>query len=300
MSWSEIHRVAYLKWRDAPPGMSPALADEFMQEIKSGKTIRMLTSGMKKYGPAIVSRDRFKKHCELHPEWGQLVLAMSDETGRSRKGIHQTNKTHCPNGHPFAEHGRIAIHKGYRSRQCRACERLRYAEGHPIKPDVLRQVKVRLAAKAPLSSFTKAGSSGYLVKFSTLARYRRENPDFNRLVLNVIEGSNSRAQLLRYQRGRNNAVRDQNNDYYKIREMVPAQLADRDDIVSMIIEDLLTGALKREDVRDRVRAYIKAQNRLLPSKHRKFGDGLLDSLDEVMFEDGSTTRGDTVSRGLWD
>lgn len=35
-------------------------------------------------------------------------------------------------------------------------------------------------------------------------------------------------------------------------------------------------------------------------KFRKFGDSSLVSLDEVLFDDGSTTRGDTVSRGLWD
>jgi hypothetical protein len=29
-------------------------------------------------------------------------------------------------------------------------------------------------------------------------------------------------------------------------------------------------------------------------------DSRLVSLDEAMFEDGSSTRGDTVSRGLWD
>jgi hypothetical protein len=39
---------------------------------------------------------------------------------------------------------------------------------------------------------------------------------------------------------------------------------------------------------------------MLPIKHRKFGSARLVSLDEVLFEDGSATRGDTVSRGLWD
>jgi len=30
-----------LRWRGAPPGMPPGLADEFMDAIKAGKTIRM-------------------------------------------------------------------------------------------------------------------------------------------------------------------------------------------------------------------------------------------------------------------
>jgi hypothetical protein len=53
-------------------------------------------------------------------------------------------------------------------------------------------------------------------------------------------------------------------------------------------------------VKARVRAYIAAHDRMFPTKYAKFGDGPLVSLDEVMFEDGSTTRGDNVSRGLWD
>ena len=49
-----------------------------------------------------------------------------------------------------------------------------------------------------------------------------------------------------------------------------------------------------------VKVYIAELNKLYPTQYRKFGDSLLVSLDEVLFEDGSTTRGDTVSRGLWD
>jgi hypothetical protein len=59
-------------------------------------------------------------------------------------------------------------------------------------------------------------------------------------------------------------------------------------------------SLRREDVRARVKQFIAAHNRMYPTKYAKFGDSPLVSLDEVLFEDGSTTRGDTVSRGLWD
>jgi hypothetical protein len=50
----------------------------------------------------------------------------------------------------------------------------------------------------------------------------------------------------------------------------------------------------------RIKALKAEQERLFPSEYRKFGDAALVSLDEVLFEDGSTTRGDAVSRGLWD
>jgi hypothetical protein len=37
-----------------------------------------------------------------------------------------------------------------------------------------------------------------------------------------------------------------------------------------------------------------------PTKFAKFGNSPLVSLDEHLFEEGATTRGDTVSRSLWD
>jgi hypothetical protein len=82
--------------------------------------------------------------------------------------------------------------------------------------------------------------------------------------------------------------------------MIPANFPDKDNVVSAIFEDLLTGALKRENVRGRVQAYIAEYNRMFPTKYAKFGNSPMVSLDEVMFEDGSATRGDTVSCGLWD
>jgi hypothetical protein len=80
-------------------------------------------------------------------------------------------------------------------------------------------------------------------------------------------------------------------------EMSPG---DMPTVVQTIFEDLLSGLLKLEDVRSRVSEYVTAQDRMFPTKFAKFGNDPLVSLDEVMFEDGSTTRGDTVSRGLWD
>jgi hypothetical protein len=273
--------------------MSDEKAMRVLRGLRAGLTLRLVRE---------VPR-RFNIYCDNHPEYAREALPLMEanaKAAQARKGAHQTKKTHCPNGHSFAEHGRIAMHKGFMSRQCRACERVRYAQGHAIKPEILQQVKARLAAKAPVSSFTKAGSGGYLVRFSTLARYRRENPEFDRLVLDVIKGSNSRAQARRWQKIKNEAVREQNNDYYKIRAMLPANFPGKDDVVGDIFEALLDGSLRREDVRARVSHYVAAYNRMFPTNFAKFGDGKLVSLDEVLFEGAATTRGDTISRGLWD
>ena len=50
----------------------------------------------------------------------------------------------------------------------------------------------------------------------------------------------------------------------------------------------------------RLKHYIKEHDRMFPTKYRRFGDSLLVSLDGALFDDGLTTTGDRVSRGLWD
>ena len=109
-----------------------------------------------------------------------------------------------------------------------------------------------------------------------------------------------RLQTARHQRQRNAHRREEINDYHKMLAMLPVGFAHKDDLVSAIFEDLPTGKLKREEVRARVGNYVTAYYRMYSTKFAKFGDRPLVSLDEVLFEDGSTTRGDTVSRSLWD
>jgi hypothetical protein len=280
---------------NTPAGLSDEKATRMMTALREGKTLR-------KFG---VKAARLEAYFKAHPEYAREarpLIAANTSAAALRKGAYLREKTHCVNGHSLAEHGRVAMHKGWMTRQCRACERMRSQRGDAMKPEVLKQVKARILAKSSLSSFTTAGTSGYLVKFSTLARYRRENPDFDRLVVDVTKDSNARARARRWRTFKNNTVREQNNDYHRIVEMVPRHLPRhvRDEVVQTIFMDLLAGALRREDVRSRIRSYVAAQDRIFPTKFAKFGDGALLSLDEVMFDGGTATRGDTVSRGLWD
>jgi hypothetical protein len=69
---------------------------------------------------------------------------------------------------------------------------------------------------------------------STFSRYRRENPEFDHFVSEATKDNNRKGQKLRWQRVRNAAVRDQNNDYYKIIALMPSHLPPdmRDDIAS--------------------------------------------------------------------
>jgi hypothetical protein len=203
-----------------PKGLSDEKAARMMAALREGRTLR--TFG--------VTPPRLDAYFKAHPEYAQEarpLIEANAKTAHLLKGAHIRNKTHCINGHSFAEHGRTAMHKGWKTRQCRACEVMRYRRGDVMKAEVLEKVTSRIIAGSSIGGFTKTGT-GYLVRFSTLARYRRENPDFDRFVLDASKDNNSKGQKLRWQRARNIAVRDQNNDYFKIRAMLPANYPDGD------------------------------------------------------------------------
>ena len=69
-------------------------------------------------------------------------------------------------------------------------------------------------------------------------------------------------------------VRQENNDYFVIRRLIPESNPHRDDIVARIFEDLLDGTLKRDEVRVRIGVYVAELNGLYPTKYAKFGDGV--------------------------
>jgi hypothetical protein len=275
------------------PGLTEERVVGIMLGLRAGKTLRDLW----------VKASQLEAHFSTHPEYAQEARPLIEtnvEAARRRRGARLSNRTHCLNGHAFAENGRDTIFNGWRVRKCRACEKVRSQRGDKMKPGVLEDVKAALKKGLTISAITKSGRPTRLLKHNALARHRRENPDFDRFVSELIKNNVARGQVLRWQRIRSAAAREEANDYYKIRAMLPAALPDKDDVVSAVFEDLLTGALKREDVKARLQTYIVANNRLFPTKYAKFGNSPLVSLDEVMFEDGSMTRGDTVSRGLWD
>jgi hypothetical protein len=197
--------------------------------------------------------------------------------------------------------GARVYHKdGYQFRFCAECRKVDDAKGGILKPAVAE--KIRAALKSPtatIKSIIHAGS-GHIVTYVSLQAYRRADPEIDALVSGVVATKATRWVLRRRLLARTNAIREESNDYFKIRAMLPAGFPDKDDVVGDIFEALLDGSLRREDVKARVRDYVSAHNRKYPTRYAKFGNSPLLSLDEVMFDDGSATRGDTVSRGLWD
>jgi hypothetical protein len=300
------HRAAELKWRGKPPGLPPDMAMEFMAKQKAGNTIRKLTGGGE-LGPAFVSRERFIKHCELHPIWAaeaRRISALNLSRARSARG---RNLTHCLRGHPFSGANLRCERDG--KRKCLTCVKLRGKAPRPPTEEQIKQVTAGLNAGRTLSLICTGIMGGKriaprVVGFDKLGLYRRLNPSFDRFVIEATANSNSKGQQRRWQNQpvRTATVRAENNDYYKILGMVPIYLPSdiRDDIAQSIMLALLEGSLRRDQVAVHVRQFVADHNRMFPTKFAKFGNSPLISLDEVMFEDGSTNRGDTVSRGLWD
>jgi hypothetical protein len=227
------------------------------------------------------------------------LLEANRKAGDKRKGERHRSRTHCKHGHTLAD-ARVYFLKGYIQRDCRTCWKIRSKRGGTITPEVLGKVTVALKHGATIKSFTGAGSSTYLVMHSTFSRHRRENPEFDRFVAEATKDNNSKGQKLRLLRARNAALRDQNNDYYKIIALMPSHLPPdmRDDIAQSIFVAMLEGSLRRENVRSRVQEFVTAHNRDA-NKHGtgKYG---LRSIDAPAFAERSTTFGDTISRGLWD
>ncbi|MCP3370784.1 hypothetical protein [Bradyrhizobium cajani] len=306
LSRSDLHRIAELKWRNVPPGIPSELAIEFMGKLIGGSTIRKLTSGMKEFGPAIVSYERFKKHCELNPSWGAAAWRISRENARIGKGSRLRKLTHCKRGHSLADARMRVTKQGWRIRQCVVCRDAARNKCEP--PEKLREVKAMLVAQKPIAEITGQWLRGKKRKVICNSVYfynaRKADPEFDRFVREHTADSVSRAQTLRWSLLRTRAItaarREEANDYAAIRALIPAYVSDPDEIVSRIIEDILTGALKRSDAPQRVKWFIQEHAKQFPTKYRKFGDSPLLSLDEALFDDGSGVRGDNVSRGLWD
>jgi hypothetical protein len=305
LSHADKCRAGELKWRSAPPGMSAELAASFMAELRAGRTLRYLTSGHKR--PAVVTPERFKKHCELNPRWGRLANKLARANAKAADVL-KSPKLYlrlCKYGHPL-DSGRIYFRYGYECRRCLKCDQLRNARAGIIKPADLAKATLALRNGSTLTQILKAvevrnGRRARIINTSAFYRYRSENPEFNRVVRDAIEQRICPAinPVLAVAAGTFKYEWDP-ADHQLISGMLPPGFPEKDAVINEVIISLLEGRLHRGQIAAKVQWYIKAHYRMFPTKFATFGNAKLVSLDEVFFEDGSRTRGDMVSRGLWD
>ncbi|QOZ52949.1 hypothetical protein XH90_17435 [Bradyrhizobium sp. CCBAU 53338] len=89
-------------------------------------------------------------------------------------------------------------------------------------------------------------------------------------------------------------------DAHVIPGLIPDGFPGKDDVVQSIFVELIEGRLDRGQLKQHIRWFLKDYDRQHPGKFAKFGNSPLVSLDEAMFDDGHGTRGDYVTRSLWD
>jgi hypothetical protein len=280
-----------------PPGLTDEKAARMMAALREGRTLR--TFG--------VRAPRLQAYFDSHSDYACEALpliAANVMAARLRKGAHHRDMTHCRRGHPFSGTNLHYLQSGRRI--CQTCQKRRHAAPLPPTEQQIQEVTAALNAGKTLSLIChgRIGTQlGYprIVSFRKLKLYRSLNPAFNRFVISATANNNGNAQqrLHHPERARAEILQAQNNDYYRIIAMMPSNLPIdvRDDVVQSIFVALLDGSLQRDLVGARIRQFLREYNRQAKDGTGKYGHL---SLDAPIFADGATTRGDTITHGLWD
>jgi hypothetical protein len=283
-----------------PKTMTKERAAAAMSALLAGRSRRSITTG-DRFGTSIATPTAFRNYCSANPEYAEeanKLIEKNNIASNIRKGDRFKNRTHCKHGHSLRDaYSFVRSSDGYRVTQCATCQKIKI--GAPINPEIKEKVEALIKKGQPFASFVTGGKPGRLISHKTLVRWRNEDKGFNRLIeihaaLRLQKKIERR--VLTRKRG---IVREQTNDYHRIRAMVGEYFPGRDDVISNIFEALLNKTLQRADIPADIKRLKAEHNRLYPTKYRKFGDAKLISLDELVFEDGATTIGDQVSRGLW-
>jgi hypothetical protein len=281
-----------------PKGLSDEKAARMMAALREGQTLRTFK----------VRPPRLQAYFESHPEYAREALSLieaNDKAARLRKGARLRNLTHCIHGHPLS--GSNISYEPNGRRKCLTCVKRRNLAPRPPTQQQIEQVTAALNAGKNLSLIchgrigAQLGRAQMILSFRKLKLYRSLNPAFDRFVISATANNNGKAQrqLHHPERARAEILQAQNNDYYRIIGMMPSNLPIdvRDDVVQSIFVALLDGSLQRDLVGARIRQFVKEYNRQAKEGTGKYGHF---SLDAPIFADGATTRGDTITRGLWD
>ena len=176
----------FVETRQPPRRMTPEQANAAMAALREGKTLKRFTNG-RKFGPAIVSLTKLKKHCALYPEWGAEAMRLAKANAKAAdklKGSHMSSRTHCGRGHEFAVHGLAYKNhvNGRRYRYCKLCNKMHSRQGSKLPDNIVEKVKSLVRAGNPVRSFTIGGKPEYVARFASVALLHRQDAEFDRLV----------------------------------------------------------------------------------------------------------------------
>jgi hypothetical protein len=312
-SLADKHRAAELKWRGMPPGLPPEMAEAIMLGLRSGE--RTLADYYRDTsGPHYsCSLDRLNKHCGLNPAWAEEARRLSAQTTirRKRDNGWLTNLTVCRNGLHAMTPDNIK-ETSWGRRLCKACSQANSRRvASPLTEQEKQRVKDAIAAGATLSTIIRGRLPGGkktqpFAVYKDIAHARKTDAAFDAFVSSHLPENRRRNVAAGYKLHLQRLARSQREqdakDYFEIATMIPRWFPEQDkfDVVNDVMAELSAGKITRDELRVRIKFYMGQATKMFAPKFRKFGDAKLVSLDEVLFDDGSATIGDTVSRGLWD
>jgi hypothetical protein len=178
----------------------------------AGKTITEMTGAKSK--SFLVPVSRFKKHCELNPEWAATIIKLGrvnvgKKAQRTSSRGHQARRI-CLNGlHPMKGHNvMIILHRdGSRNseRRCRACH-TKAALGRPMTEETKAKIIAALERGERLRQFLHGipfdgGPQDHSLVITSVAKFmhqREIDPDFAKIVNKYIPAGNAIAQTLRF------------------------------------------------------------------------------------------------------
>jgi hypothetical protein len=286
--------------------MSEAKARLVLAALSNGKTLNQICGGRLngRYtsGEKITDYRLYQNYCADHPDFSreaQALLAENMKASNARKGARLRNRTHCKHGHPFSGKN-LYISPDGKERRCWACMTRNGNTRRRMSEQQARRVVEALNDGKTIANITAAGKPSYILNHRALLLFRQKHPKFDRIVVRLstanakvhhAEASARRAQILRA-----HTIAEHGADIFTlIRAAVPGSLPAqiRDDVIGAMGLELVEGKLRPADIRKRVREFVTAQYR----QFSKFGPL---SLDARLYDDGTTTLGDTITRGLWD
>ena len=254
-------------------GLSDERAVRLMTALREGRTPKSIG----------VSASHLEKYLAIRPEYAreaEPLIEANAKAARLRKGDKLRSTTHCRAGLHLLSGDNVFIDGTHGRRRCLACRKASTAKAEEMRPEVVATVKAALQNGATFSQICRGRPVGggttdrklLLTQAKVFYRHRRDNPEFDSFVIQALAANKKVWLARRRTRIRNEGLREERNDYQKIRAMLPAGFPDKDDVVSAIFEDLLSGVLVREQVKARVQTYIASHNRMFPTRYRKFGD----------------------------
>ncbi|WP_370131885.1 hypothetical protein [Bradyrhizobium ottawaense] len=258
----------------------------------------------------MVTRQRFLKHCELHPEWAVEAMRLIKlneqsaavlrtkvnlEIARERSAINRRTAEKCKNGHVRTANNTFYVeYGGCLVRRCKDCNKSARENRMPTID------RVRLSVAALHEGETLSSQGGYTL--SIMRNFIRANPKIGNRIRTISEKNasvhRSAAQRARRQLAASPLTRNNGEDAYEAVRNATAHLAEdeRDDVMSMMFLAIAEDRMTLSEARSRVGEFLKDQRR----RPRVYGEARF-SLDCPLSDDSGMTWLDTKSDAdrLW-